>query len=354
MVRPGALRARRRGALVRDARARSPLRLRSAPAERSSATRTPQRRSSRPWRASMVSLTALVLTITMVVVQLAMGQFSPRIVQRILQDKPSQLAIGLFVATFVHAILALREVTNDGDGTGKVPGHRGPRGVRARAGQHRRARHLRPPHRPGAARLGADRARRRRTRGRSSTASIRTRDRTSKPARTPAVVRSRRNPASSPASGTSSSSRRRCARTASWSWCRRSASSSPPARRCSGSTASRTRWTRDRLHEALILKLEPTLDQDVAYGIRHARRHRRALAVRLAVPGPDDGRAGDRPAARLPQAARAAPVPGRPHRDEAGEVRLTVPVDDLGGVRPARLRRDPHGRRGLAAGRRAG
>ena len=72
--------------------------------------------------ASMVSLTALVLTITMVVVQLAMGQFSPRIVQRILQDKPSQLAIGLFVATFVHAILAVREVTNNGDGTGHVPG----------------------------------------------------------------------------------------------------------------------------------------------------------------------------------------------------------------------------------------
>ncbi len=71
---------------------------------------------------SMVSLTALVLTITMVVVQLAMGQFSPRIVQRILRDKPSQLAIGLFVATFVHAILALREVTNAGDGTGNVPG----------------------------------------------------------------------------------------------------------------------------------------------------------------------------------------------------------------------------------------
>jgi uncharacterized membrane protein len=71
---------------------------------------------------SMVSLAALVLTITMVVVQLAMGQFSPRIVQRILQDKPSQLAIGLFVATFVHAILALREVVNEGDGTGQVPG----------------------------------------------------------------------------------------------------------------------------------------------------------------------------------------------------------------------------------------
>ena len=42
--------------------------------------------------------------------------------QRILRDKPSQLAIGLFVATFVHAILALREVTINGDGTGHVPG----------------------------------------------------------------------------------------------------------------------------------------------------------------------------------------------------------------------------------------
>lgn len=60
--------------------------------------------------ASMVSLAALVLTITMVVVQLAMGQFSPRIVQSILQDKPSQFAIGLFIATFAHSMLTLREV----------------------------------------------------------------------------------------------------------------------------------------------------------------------------------------------------------------------------------------------------
>lgn len=70
--------------------------------------------------ASMVSLAALVLTVTMVVVQLAMGQFSPRIVQRILQDKPSQLAIGVFVGTFAHAMLTLREVQTDGAGT--VPG----------------------------------------------------------------------------------------------------------------------------------------------------------------------------------------------------------------------------------------
>lgn len=70
--------------------------------------------------ASMVSLAALVLTITMVVVQLAMGQFSPRIVQRILEDKPSQLAIGIFVGTFAHAVIALREVQTGEDGV--VPG----------------------------------------------------------------------------------------------------------------------------------------------------------------------------------------------------------------------------------------
>jgi uncharacterized membrane protein len=41
--------------------------------------------------ASMVSLAALVLTITMVVVQLAMGQFSPRIVQTILKTSQASL-----------------------------------------------------------------------------------------------------------------------------------------------------------------------------------------------------------------------------------------------------------------------
>src|SRR5918994_787948 len=70
--------------------------------------------------ASMLSLSALVLTSTMVLVQLAMGKFSPRIVQRILQDKPSQLAIGIFVGTFAHAMLALREVQTEGQGV--VPG----------------------------------------------------------------------------------------------------------------------------------------------------------------------------------------------------------------------------------------
>ena len=69
---------------------------------------------------AMASLTSLVLTVTLVAVQLAMGQFSPRIVGALLADRFSQLAIGLFGATFVVTILTLREIR--GSDTGTVPG----------------------------------------------------------------------------------------------------------------------------------------------------------------------------------------------------------------------------------------
>jgi uncharacterized membrane protein len=49
-----------------------------------------------------------------------MGQFSPRIVAALLSDRFSQLAIGLFGATFVVAVLTLRELR--GSDTGTVPG----------------------------------------------------------------------------------------------------------------------------------------------------------------------------------------------------------------------------------------
>ena len=71
--------------------------------------------------ASMITLTGIVLTIVLVVVQLAMGQFSPRIVRAILADRPSQLAIGIFVATFAHAMLAMREIASLEEGA-PVPG----------------------------------------------------------------------------------------------------------------------------------------------------------------------------------------------------------------------------------------
>jgi uncharacterized membrane protein len=68
---------------------------------------------------SMVTLTTLVLTITTVAVQLSMGQFSPRIVPALLQDRPSQLAYGLFGATFTFAAVAIRGLDEP---KGFVPG----------------------------------------------------------------------------------------------------------------------------------------------------------------------------------------------------------------------------------------
>ena len=68
----------------------------------------------------MVTLTALVLTITMVVVQLAMGQFSPRIVRAILHDRRSQLAVGLFIGTFAYSMTVLRDVNGNSSGGGTI------------------------------------------------------------------------------------------------------------------------------------------------------------------------------------------------------------------------------------------
>ena len=71
--------------------------------------------------ASMIALTATVLTIVLVVVQLAMGQFSPRIVRLVLHDRPSQFAIGIFVAAFAHSMLTMREIVSVEEGA-PVPG----------------------------------------------------------------------------------------------------------------------------------------------------------------------------------------------------------------------------------------
>jgi uncharacterized membrane protein len=53
-----------------------------------------------------------------------MGQFTPRVIRTILRDRPSQFAIGVFVATFAHAMLVMREVAapSRSDPNGFVPG----------------------------------------------------------------------------------------------------------------------------------------------------------------------------------------------------------------------------------------
>ncbi len=66
--------------------------------------------------AAMLSFTGLVFTVTMLVLQLASSQFSPRVTRTFLRDRKNQLVLGIFVATFVYALLVLRDVRSvDGD-----------------------------------------------------------------------------------------------------------------------------------------------------------------------------------------------------------------------------------------------
>jgi uncharacterized membrane protein len=64
---------------------------------------------------STMTLATLVLSLTTLAIQLAMGQFSPRIVRALLRDRPSQVAIGLFVGTFAFAMLGLRAIDDRHD-----------------------------------------------------------------------------------------------------------------------------------------------------------------------------------------------------------------------------------------------
>jgi uncharacterized membrane protein len=68
---------------------------------------------------ALLSLSTVVLSLMLVAVQVAMGQFSPRIVRALLEDRRNQVAIGLFIGTFAYTMTVLREVD---DRAGTVPG----------------------------------------------------------------------------------------------------------------------------------------------------------------------------------------------------------------------------------------
>ncbi|MHA3701344.1 DUF2254 domain-containing protein [Jatrophihabitans sp. YIM 134969] len=70
---------------------------------------------------AMLTLTTIVLTVMTLGVQLAMQQFSPRIVRAMLADPRSQLAHGLFAATFLFCMVAVAKVDDQGDPGSQVP-----------------------------------------------------------------------------------------------------------------------------------------------------------------------------------------------------------------------------------------
>lgn len=60
--------------------------------------------------ASMITVTSLTFSLTLVTLQLASGQFSPRLLRTFARDRFVQRTLALFVATFVYALTVLRAV----------------------------------------------------------------------------------------------------------------------------------------------------------------------------------------------------------------------------------------------------
>jgi uncharacterized membrane protein len=71
--------------------------------------------------ASMLTFTALVFSITMLVLQLASSQLSPRVMRTFLRDRSNQVVLGLFIATFLYTLLVMREVRSPAEGDPFVP-----------------------------------------------------------------------------------------------------------------------------------------------------------------------------------------------------------------------------------------
>jgi uncharacterized membrane protein len=70
---------------------------------------------------AMITFTALVFSITIVVLQLASSQFSPRVLRTFLRDRTIQWTFAVFVSTFVYAIIVHRNVLGTTAASGFVP-----------------------------------------------------------------------------------------------------------------------------------------------------------------------------------------------------------------------------------------
>lgn len=71
--------------------------------------------------AAMISFTGLVFSITIVVLQLTSGQFSPRVLRHFLRDRMVRYSLGIFIATFVYAMVVQRAVLGTDNRDGFVP-----------------------------------------------------------------------------------------------------------------------------------------------------------------------------------------------------------------------------------------
>ena len=64
---------------------------------------------------SIITVTGVLFSITVVVLQLASSQFTPRVLRSFTEDRPTQLVLGVFIGTFTYSLLVLRTVRSSAD-----------------------------------------------------------------------------------------------------------------------------------------------------------------------------------------------------------------------------------------------
>ena len=68
----------------------------------------------------LITVTGVVFSVTIVAVQLASTQYTPRVLRNFRADRSNQVVLGIFIGTFTYALLVLRTVRDAGGGSEAV------------------------------------------------------------------------------------------------------------------------------------------------------------------------------------------------------------------------------------------
>jgi uncharacterized membrane protein len=63
--------------------------------------------------AGLITVTGVVFSVTIVALQLASTQYTPRVLRNFAADRPSQIVLGVFIGTFTYSLLVLRVIRGE-------------------------------------------------------------------------------------------------------------------------------------------------------------------------------------------------------------------------------------------------
>ncbi len=64
---------------------------------------------------SIITVTGVVFSVTVVALQLASSQYTPRVLRTFMADRANHFVLGVFIGTFVYALLVMRSIHGGGD-----------------------------------------------------------------------------------------------------------------------------------------------------------------------------------------------------------------------------------------------